>query len=96
MVLSEEFSVRPPSIHIAVLQAIFNFDLGPPSPGVPGEGPDCHLSKEIGGFGQHPGGLFSCILVLSTARSSVGQAGRPSPFKNNLPCPVPIRIPGGR
>ncbi len=28
---------------LAVLKNIFNFDLGPLSGGVPGEGPDCHF-----------------------------------------------------
>ncbi len=35
----------------AVLKTIFNFGLGNPLPrGVPGQGPDCHFPKEIGGF----------------------------------------------
>ncbi len=37
---------------LAVLEPIFNFVLGPPSPpGAPGEGPDKHFFWEIGGFG---------------------------------------------
>ncbi len=30
-----------------VLKTIFNFVLGPPPQGVPGEGPDCHFPTEI-------------------------------------------------
>ena len=40
---------------LAVLQLFFNLFLGPLSPeGVPGEGPDYHFLKAIGGFGPIP------------------------------------------
>ncbi len=43
------------SLFLAVLKIIFNFVLGPPLPrGVPGEGPECHVPKEIAGVGPIP------------------------------------------
>ncbi len=43
---------------LEVLKMVFNFVLGPPSPGgVPGEGPDCHFPTEIVGFGLRKGAL---------------------------------------
>ncbi len=40
--------------YLAVLETIFSFVHGPPSPGCPGEGPDCHFPKAVGGFGPIP------------------------------------------
>ncbi len=42
--------------------------------GVPGEGPDCHLPKEIAGFGPIPARILKFlifIVALSPARSCV-------------------------
>ncbi len=39
----------------AVFKDAFDFALVCPPPGGPGEGPDCHFPKEIGGFGPIPG-----------------------------------------
>jgi hypothetical protein len=36
------------------LKTLFILFLSPLSPGGPEEGPDCHLSREIGGFGPIP------------------------------------------
>ncbi len=48
----------------------------PPLPRrVPGEGPDCHVPKEIGGFGADsgpdPGGSLSFISVLALSASGM-------------------------
>ncbi len=41
----------PSLVYLAVLNTIFNFVLGPPLPrGVPGEEPDCHFPKALGGL----------------------------------------------
>ncbi len=63
-------------IKASVLKTIFKFVLGPLPRGVPGEGPDCHCPKKIGGFwadsGPDTGGTILSILILalSAARSS--------------------------
>jgi hypothetical protein len=58
---------------------VFIFCLASPLPrGVPGEGPDCHVLKEIVGFGPIPArilGFLSFILALSTARLLVAISG---------------------
>jgi hypothetical protein len=66
---------RVPGIVLAVLKNIFDFHLGSPSPGVPGEGPDCHLRKKIKGVGARPGpdpgGLYICYFHVGPKRSWV-------------------------
>ncbi len=41
-----------------MLETIFDFDLGPPPPRVPGEGPDGYFPLGISRFGPDPGGLI--------------------------------------
>ena len=44
---------------------IFDFVLGPPPPrprGVPGEGPDYHVPKEIIGFGPIPARILGFVI----------------------------------
>ncbi len=50
-----------PLIYLAVLKTIFDFDLGPPPRGVPGEGPDCQFPQEIGGLGAIPARIRGII-----------------------------------
>ncbi len=55
---------------LTVLKIIFNFVLAPPLPGgVPGEGPDCHVPKEIGGVwptsARSRGAILFLILILA-------------------------------
>ncbi len=62
-------SIAQSIIFLAVLKMICVFFLGP---GVPGEGPDCHVLKEIVGLGPTPArilGFLIFVLALSTARS---------------------------
>ena len=47
----------------ALLKTIFTSVLGPLPRGVPGEGPDCHVSLEIGGFRPDPGSLVYFYLL---------------------------------
>ncbi len=77
---------------------IVNFALGPPLPrGVPGEGPDCHFSKEIVGFGAIMArirGLLIFILALSAARDRSGP-GMPGPRIHGTPAfPGAPGVPG--
>ncbi len=64
---SKEYTVE----NLEVLKIVFHFVLGPPSRGVPGEGPDYHFPKEIAGVGPIPArtrGFVILLLALSTAR----------------------------
>ncbi len=56
------------NLDLDVLNIFFIFFSWPP---LPGEGPDCHVPKEIVGFGPIPArirGFLISILALSTAR----------------------------
>ncbi len=46
---------------LAVLETIFDFVLGPPPRGVPGEGPDRHFHQETRGFGPIPARIRGVI-----------------------------------
>ena len=60
------------TIVLEVLKMILIFVLAPPLPrGVPGEGPDCHVLKDIVDCGPIPARILTFlvfILALSTAR----------------------------
>ncbi len=43
---------------LAVLKTSFDFALGSPSLGIPGEGPDCHFPKVIYVFGPIPARIW--------------------------------------
>ncbi len=63
---------------LSVLKDIFDFYLGPPPRGVPGEGPDCHFLEEIGGFGPAIARIrgLNLFLIFMLALSTVGRHNR--------------------
>ena len=52
---------------LAVLRMIFNLFLGQ---GVPGEGPDCHVPKEIVGFGPIPARILGFLILILALKPS--------------------------
>ncbi len=67
-----EIGPSPQTFILAVLKNIINLIFGPPPPGgVPGEGPDCNVPEEIGGFGLIParirGKIFLIVMLASSA-----------------------------
>ena len=62
---------------LAVLKIIFIFDLAPlpASPEGPGGGTDCHVPKEIVGFGLIPARTVKRSGVLGSAAAGISNAG---------------------
>ncbi len=67
--------------NLAVPRNVFNFILGPPSPGgVPWEGPDCHFPKGIDDFGPIPAqirGKFVFVIFIMALSAAGIKYGRP-------------------
>ncbi len=50
-----------PHHYLVVFKDVSDFYLGPLPWGLPGEGPDCHFPKELGGFGPIPARIRGVI-----------------------------------